>query len=64
MLEDLTKSIQDFLQFEDFAGPILRMLRETQRHFNINIFTWFKLSMKKCTEDIAFLTSIQGESPK
>jgi hypothetical protein len=51
----LTKSKKGFLQFEDFSGPILRMLRETQRHFNINIFTWFKFSMKESTEDIALL---------
>ncbi len=38
-----------------WGGPILRILRETQRHFNINIFTWFKFSMKENTEDIALL---------
>jgi hypothetical protein len=54
-LRTLTKSIKGFLQFEDFSGPILRMLRETQRHFDINIFTWFKFSLKESTEDIALL---------
>jgi hypothetical protein len=38
----LSKSIKGLLQFEDVSCPILRILRETQRHFHINIFTWFK----------------------
>ncbi len=32
-------------------------LREAQRHFNINICTWFKFSMKESTGNIALLWS-------
>jgi hypothetical protein len=51
----LTKSIKGLLQFEDFSGPILRILREIQRHFSIHIFTWFNFSVKESTENIALL---------
>jgi hypothetical protein len=46
------------MSFSDSPAMILTViltLRETQRHFNINILTWFKFSMKESTEDIALL---------
>ena len=51
----LTKSIQGLLQLEGLSGPICSILWKTQRHCNINSLTWFKISMKESTKDIALL---------
>ena len=40
----LTKFILDLLQLEGLSSPICSILWETQRHFNINILTWFQIS--------------------